>query len=64
MKSGAAALLLCTAEIAATAIYPVHASATEAVEAEALYKDAKAPVDARVNDLLAKMTLEEKSPKP
>ena len=60
MKSSAAALLLCTAEIAATAIYPVHASATEAVEAEALYKDAKAPIDARVNDLLAKMTLEEK----
>ena len=39
---------------------PGHASATEAVEAEALYKDAKAPIDARVNDLLAKMTLEEK----
>lgn len=60
MKSGAAALLLCIAAIATTAICPVHAHAKEMAEADALYKDAKAPIDARVNDLLAKMTLEEK----
>jgi beta-glucosidase len=60
MKSGAAAILLCTAAIAATAIYPVNAHAKETAETDALYKDAKAPIDARVNDLLAKMTLEEK----
>jgi beta-glucosidase len=36
------------------------AAAPAAVPAKAIYKDAKAPVDARVNDLLSRMTLEEK----
>ncbi|MEY3833498.1 MAG: hypothetical protein RLZZ130_976 [Pseudomonadota bacterium] len=60
MKSGAATLLLCTVAIATIAIYPVHAYAQETAEAGALYKNAEAPVDARVRDLLVKMTLEEK----
>jgi beta-glucosidase len=60
MKFGAAALLLCTAAFAASAAYPVQAYAKEATAANPVYKDAKAPLEARVNDLLAKMTLEEK----
>jgi beta-glucosidase len=60
MKFGAAALLLSTAAFAGTAGYPVQAYAKEAAAASPLYKDATASVDARVNDLLAKMTLEEK----
>jgi beta-glucosidase len=60
MKSGAATLLLGTVAIATIAMYPVHAYARETAEAGALYKNAQAPVDARVRDLLVKMTLEEK----
>jgi beta-glucosidase len=60
MKFGAAALLLSAAAFAGTAGYPVQAYAKEAAAASPLYKDATASVDARVNDLLAKMTLEEK----
>ena len=60
MKSGAATLLFRTVAIATIAMYPVHADAKETAEAGALYKSAEAPVDARVSDLLAKMTLEEK----
>jgi beta-glucosidase len=60
MKFGAAALLLSTAAFAGTAGYSVQAYAKEAAAASPLYKDATASVDARVNDLLAKMTLEEK----
>ena len=60
MKSAAAALLLCTAAITTIAMYPIHAYAKETAEVGALYKNAKAPVDARVSDLLSKMTLDEK----
>jgi beta-glucosidase len=60
MKFGAAAMLLCTAAIAGIAAYPGPAFAKEATNASPLYKDAKAAVDARVADLLSKMTLEEK----
>jgi beta-glucosidase len=60
MKYGAVALLLCTAAIGATATYPANVHAKEAASASPLYKDAKAPVDARVEDLLGRMTLEEK----
>ena len=60
MKSGAATLLFRTVAIATIAMYPVHADAKETAEAGALYKSAEAPVDARVRDLLTKMTLEEK----
>ena len=60
MKSGAATLLFRTVAIATIAMYPVHAYAKETAEAGALYKNPEAPVDARVRDLLTKMTLEEK----
>lgn len=60
MKSGAATLLLGTVAIATIAMYPVHAYARETAEAGVLYKNAEAPVDVRVRDLLVKMTLEEK----
>jgi len=60
MKSGAATLLFRTVAIATIAMYPVHADAKETAEAGTLYKSAEAPVDTRVRDLLAKMTLEEK----
>jgi beta-glucosidase len=60
MKSGAAAMLLCTAAIGATAVGPITVHAKEAVASRPLYKDAKAPTDARVEDLLGRMTLEEK----
>jgi beta-glucosidase len=60
MKFGAAALLLGTSIVAGYAAYPTHAQTTAASEARPIYKNAKAPVDARVADLLSKMTLEEK----
>jgi beta-glucosidase len=53
-------LLLSAAGLAVTTTQPAFA-ATAAVAAEKpIYKDASATVDARVNDLLARMTLEEK----
>jgi beta-glucosidase len=63
MKFGAAAYLMSTAIIAVISASPVYAYAKDAAEKPAsnpVYKDAKATVDARVNDLLSKMTLEEK----
>ncbi len=60
MRFRAAALLLCTASISAVYIVPTHAHAQASTAATAVYKDAKAPVEARVDDLLARMTLEEK----
>jgi beta-glucosidase len=60
MKSGAAALLLCTAAIVATAANPIQVYAKEAAAAKPVYKDAKASVETRVEDLLKRMTLEEK----
>ncbi|MEO6216763.1 MAG: beta-glucosidase, partial [Sphingomonas sp.] len=49
-------LLACAAPVALSAAPPPAAPA----EAKPLYKDASAPVDARVEDLLKRMTLEEK----
>ena len=49
--------------IAATALTPVIAPAAHAQTAKAerpLYKEAGQPIDARVEDLLGRMTLEEK----
>jgi beta-glucosidase len=58
MKFGATALLLCTAAITGNVVNPSVVEAKEA--ASPLYKDAKASVEARVADLLKRMTLEEK----
>lgn len=60
MKSGVVALLLHTSAIGATVAYPTGVYANDKAVASPLYKDAKAPADARVEDLLARMTLEEK----
>jgi len=49
-------LLACAAPVSVSAAPPPAAPA----EAKPLYKDASAPVDARVDDLLKRMTLEEK----
>src|SRR3982750_4258061 len=49
-------LLACAAPVALSAAPPPTAPA----EAKPLYKDASAPIDARVDDLLKRMTLEEK----
>ncbi|NWN27582.1 beta-glucosidase, partial [Escherichia marmotae] len=49
--------------IAATALTPVLAAPAQAQTAKAdkpLYKDAGQPIDARVEDLIGRMTLEEK----
>ena len=60
MSPRAAALLLCTASLSAAYIAPLPANAQANIAAKPVYKDAKAPVEARVDDLLARMTLEEK----
>jgi beta-glucosidase len=60
MKLGAITLLFSTAAITALSAYPANAIGKEVAAAPVIYKDAKAPVDARVDDLLARMTLEEK----
>lgn len=49
---------LLVAAIAAVTV--LSSAATSAREAPPLYRDAKAPIDARVEDLLGRMTLEEK----
>ncbi|AYV44975.1 beta-glucosidase [Caulobacter flavus] len=43
------------------AMAPVVRAAPKSTEGKALYKDASQPVDARVKDLLSRMTLEEKA---
>lgn len=60
MRMSGLTILLCAASVtaAATVASVAHAQATE--PANAVYRNAKAPIDARVNDLLARMTLEEK----
>lgn len=60
MSLRAAALLLCTASLSAAYIAPLPANAQANSAAKPVYKDAKAPVETRVDDLLARMTLEEK----
>lgn len=60
MSLRAAALLLCTASLSATYVASTLANAQTNIAAKPVYKDAKAPVEARVDDLLARMTLEEK----
>jgi beta-glucosidase len=67
MRNSMLALMLGTAGITVTAVLPVAAIAATTPLAAAtlaadrpIYKDAAAPVDARVDDLLARMTLEEK----
>jgi beta-glucosidase len=60
MSLRAAALLLCTATLSAAYVAPLRADAQTNIAAKPVYKDAKAPVEARVDDLLARMTLEEK----
>jgi beta-glucosidase len=44
----------------AAAVAPVYAAPAATASAKAVYKDANAPIEARVDDLLARMTLEEK----
>lgn len=60
MRMSGLAMLLCAASITATAGIPNIAFAQDAVPSNAIYKNAKAPISARVDDLLARMTLEEK----
>ncbi len=60
MRMSGLALLLCATSVAATTTGASVAHAQTSVPASAVYRDAKAPVEARVDDLLARMTLEEK----
>lgn len=62
LASVAISLALITGPISyqASASANVATQVAKAAVEKPLYKDAKAPVDARVNDLLARMTLEEK----
>lgn len=57
--------VLCVASVLAlassmAAAAPVYAAAATSASVKAVYKDAGAPIEARVDDLLARMTLEEK----
>jgi beta-glucosidase len=61
MRKPLFALMLGAASLSLVAARPSFAAtAQKPTAAKPLYKDAKAPVDARVEDLLARMTLEEK----
>jgi beta-glucosidase len=64
MKSSNGRALLCAATFVSFAVSsspaPVWAAPAKESSQAHLYKDAKAPVDRRVEDLLARMTLEEK----
>ena len=60
MRILALAILLSTTSGTATVAVIGAAHAQTAIPTNAVFKDAKAPVETRVNDLLARMTLEEK----
>lgn len=60
MKKNPSKLILSVAIGLVSASLSVFTWADAAVAKDALYKDAKQPTDARVKDLLARMTLEEK----
>ena len=53
-------LLLSAAGMAVTAAQPAYAATTAVATEKPVYKDATAAVEARVSDLLSRMTLEEK----
>lgn len=53
-------LLLSAAGMAVTAAQPAYAATTAVAAEKPVYKDATAAVEARVSDLLSRMTLEEK----
>ena len=53
-------MLGCAGVFVASAVSPCVVTAQVKTEPAALYKDAAVPVDRRVDDLLARMTLEEK----
>lgn len=60
MRMSGLAIMLCATALVAAGSNPHVAYAQNAVPADAAYKNPKAPIDVRVNDLLARMTLEEK----
>lgn len=60
MRMSGLAIMLCATALVAAGSNPHIAYAQNAVPADAAYKNPKAPIDVRVNDLLARMTLEEK----
>jgi beta-glucosidase len=61
MKKPLLVLMLGAATVSLASVQPAYAATTQtAPSAKLVYKDATAPVDARVEDLLARMTLEEK----
>lgn len=60
MRMSGLAIMLCATAMVAAGSNPHVAYAQNAVPADAAYKNPKAPIDVRVNDLLARMTLEEK----
>lgn len=61
LQAGKPRWLLAAAGVIAMGAAPVYAYAQDdGVEADALFRDASQPVEARVDDLLGRMTLEEK----
>ena len=60
MRFAGLAILLCAVSLPATIVASSDSAIAQSIPASATYKNAKAPIEARVDDLLSRMTLEEK----
>jgi beta-glucosidase len=60
MRFAGLAILFCAVSLPATIVASSDSAIAQSIPASATYKNAKAPIEARVEDLLSRMTLEEK----
>lgn len=60
MRFAGLAILLCAVSLPAAIVASSDVAIAQSIPASATYKNAKAPIEARVDDLLSRMTLEEK----
>lgn len=60
MRFAGLAILLCAVSLPATIVASSDSAIAQSIPASATYKNPKAPIETRVDDLLSRMTLEEK----